>query len=385
MAHHPTGLSHPRFNHFPARACDVLFAIFCFVYLFVLQRDVISALYHVLVQGRSYYSPWVGAVILTAVLLLLCLGISKLLKLDGSVRALAYFPSCLLLGVLTDVDVGIFHGEYTGTKWLWLFPMLLLIYIGGVCMLRWVFRFWWKEKGNGWTLINVNLFILLLWCLITVCIGNTDVNFHHNLAMEQAIRDRDYVAARQVGIKSFETNHTLSVLRAYTLSLEGTMGEHLFEYPHPKGANDLLFTPRSRETLYTDADSLYAHLGDNPRVMEQPIAYLERLCREGTGRYTALDYYLCALLLDRNLPRFASAVEMYYFELDTLPRHYREALVLHREAIALAANDSTLVQRWENFKKLRQENAFSVEKRNRIRQEYGDTYWWYYFKEGSIH
>lgn len=70
-------------------------------------------------------------------------------------------------------------------------------------------------------LINSNLAILTLLCLMTVGIGNTNVNFHHELAVEQAIRNHHYEAARMVGAKSLETTRTLAVLRAYAMSLEG--------------------------------------------------------------------------------------------------------------------------------------------------------------------
>ena len=77
-------------------------------------------------------------------------------------------------------------------------------------------------------------------------LGNTNVNFHHELAVEQAIRNHHYEAARMVGAKSLETTRTLAVLRAYAMSLEGTMGEHLFEYPQYYGAEGLLFAPTIR-------------------------------------------------------------------------------------------------------------------------------------------
>lgn len=100
----------------------------------------------------------------------------------------------------------------------------LLIYIGVVYTLRRVFRSWLNQEGSILGLINSNLAILTLLCLMTVGIGNTNVNFHHELAVEQAIRNHHYEAARMVGAKSLETTRTLAVLRAYAMSLEGTMG-----------------------------------------------------------------------------------------------------------------------------------------------------------------
>lgn len=84
--------------------------------------------------------------------------------------------------------------------------------------------FWLNQEGSILGLINSNLAILTLLCLMTVGIGNTNVNFHHELAVEQAIRNHHYEAARMIGAKSLETTRTLTVLRAYAMSLEGTMG-----------------------------------------------------------------------------------------------------------------------------------------------------------------
>lgn len=374
-------LSYKRTARILTVACGLLFSVFSFVYLFVLQKDVVGALHYSLSQGKTHYSPWVGAVIITVVLLIFRWGINGLMGLKGPVRALSYFPSCLLLGVLTDVDRTIFHGGSIGGKWLWLLPLLLLIYIGIVYTLRRIFRVWLNQEGSILGLVNSNLAILTLLCLMTVGIGNTNVNFHHELAVEEAIRHHDYEAARMVGIKSLEETRTLTALRAYALSLEGTMGEHLFEYPQYEGAEGLLFDPHSRETLRLNADSLYAYLGARPHVGEKAVDFLARICRDETGRHTALDYYMSALLLDKKLDKFVSAVDAYCFEQDTLPRYYREALVLYNRTHAgygRENKDTLMMQRWDKFLARQKEFSSPAEEKNRMRQEFGDTYWWYY-------
>lgn len=90
----------------------------------MLQKDVVGALHYSLSQGKTHYSPLVGAIIITVVLLVFRWGINGLMGLKGPVRTLSYFPSCLLLGVLTDVDRTIFHGGNIGDKWFWLLPLL---------------------------------------------------------------------------------------------------------------------------------------------------------------------------------------------------------------------------------------------------------------------
>ena len=247
--------------------------------------------------------------------------------------------------------------------------------------MRRVLRFWLNQEGSVLGLINSNLAILMLLCLMTVCIGNSNVNFHHELAVEQAIRDKDYAGARMVGVESLETTRTLTALRAHALSLEGTMGEHLFEYPQYYGADGLLFDPHSQETLRLNADSLYVYLGAKPRATEKTTDYLARICRDDEGKHTALDYYLSALLLDKKLDKFASAVETYCFEQDTLPRYYREAVVLYKHShpgYSRAVNDTLMVQRLNEFLSRQKEFTSPTEEKNRMRREYGDTYWWYY-------
>ena len=159
-------LSYKRAARILTVACGLLFSIFSIVYLFVLQKDVVGALHYSLSQGKTHYSPLVGAIIITVVLLVFRWGINGLMGLKGPVRTLSYFPSCLLLGVLTDVDRTIFHGGNIGDKWFWLLPLLLLIYIGVVYTLRRVFRSWLNQEGSILGLINSNLAILTLLCLI---------------------------------------------------------------------------------------------------------------------------------------------------------------------------------------------------------------------------
>ena len=376
-----TNLSYKKAARILTVVCGLLFSVFSFVYLFVLQKDVVGALHYSLSQGKTHYSPLIGAIIITIVLLIFRWGINGLMGLKGPVRSLSYFPSCLLLGVLTDVDASIFHGGSIGNKWLWLLPLLLLVYVGSVFTLRRIFRFWLDQEGSILGLVNSNVAILMFLCLMTANIGNSEVNFHHELAVERAIRNQNYVVARQVGIKSLETSHTLTVLRAYSMSLEGTMGEHLFEYPQYYGADGLLFEPHTQETLRFNADSLYVYLGAKPYITEKTTDYLARICHDEVGKHTALDYYLSALLLDKRLDRFVSAIDTYCFEQDTLPHYYREAIVLykhiHPEYIR-EITDSLMIRRLGEYLSRRQELTSSQEEKNRMRREYGDTYWWYY-------
>lgn len=376
-----TSLSYKRAARILTVACGLLFSAFSFVYLYVFQKDVLGALHYSLSQGKTHYSPLVGAIIITVVLLIFRWGINGLMGLKGPVRSLSYFPSCLLLGVLTDIDGSVFHEGSIADKWMWLLPLLLLIYVGVVYTLRRVFRNWLNYEGSVTGLINSNLGILMSLCLMTSCIGNSKTNFHHELSVEQAIRDKDYVAARKVGYKSLETSRTLTALRAHALSLEGEMGEYLFAYPQNYAADGLLFESHSQETLRLNADSLYAYLGAKPHASEKTSDYLERICHDEIGKHTALEYYLSALLLDKKLDKFATELDASYFEQDTLPRYYREAVILYKQthpAYTREIRDTVMMQRFKEFTEMQKEFTSPVEEKNRMRREFGDTYWWYY-------
>ena len=136
------------------------------------------------------------------------------------------------------------------------------------------------------------------------------------------------------------------------------MGEHLFEYPQYYGSDGLLFSSSSQGTLRLDADSLYNYLGAKPYTAESTTDFLARICRDEVGKHTALDYYLSALLLDKKLDKFASVVEDSFFEQDTLPRYYREAIMLYKQshpAYPRVLNDTLMIQRLQEFDKLQKQ------------------------------
>ena len=358
--------------------CGILFSVFCFTYLYVLQRNVVESLHFMLSGGRTHFSPFASALGLTLIFWAVGWGLNRLMRLEGMVQALSYFPSCLLLGMFTDVDRSLFHGG--GIEGSWTLLLVLFVFISGVMNL--LFRSCFSPKACTLPVMGCsNLIILFLLCLMTVCIGNTDVNFHHELAVEKAIRTKDYAAARRVGKKSLETTRTLTVLRHHALALDGSMGEHLFETPQYYGAEGLLFPLQSTETLRLNADSLYQYLGAEPYATENAVEYLERICQEEKGKHTALDYYLAALLLDKQLDRFITALEAYCVSTQGLPRYYREAICVYMHShpdYDAAQKDSVMMSRLDEYLLRKEEFTNPREQENHMRREYGDTFWWYY-------
>lgn len=362
-------------------ACGLLFSVFSFIYLYVFQEDLLEAFHYSLAEGRTQFSPLGTALWVTGILLIFRWLINRVLRLQGAIRELAYFPSCLLLGIMTSVGSSVYQGNAIDDLWMWLFPFLFLVFMGVGYVANRIWKAYFSQLTNESWVINGNLLILLLLCMMTVMVGNTDIHFHHELAVEAALKKNDYVEARRIGKKMQHPSRSLTALRMYTLSKEGTMGEYLFQYPQLYGAEGLLLDAASGNRFRLTADSLYTYLGTSPNPGEKAVNYFGRICREETGSHVALDYYLAALLLEGRLERFVLDFETLYLVSDSIPHYYAEALFLHDKmhpALPPKVKDETLEEKWKLYEQRRLELAGTLGEGNRMRREFGDTYWWYY-------
>ena len=122
MSNNNTLIHYQRTARILTVACGLLFALFCFLYLYVFQQDLLEAFHYSLAEGKTRFSPLGTALWTTGILLLVRWLVNRLLHLKGGVRELAYFPSCLLLGVLTSVGSAVYQGNAIQTFWMWLLP-----------------------------------------------------------------------------------------------------------------------------------------------------------------------------------------------------------------------------------------------------------------------
>lgn len=360
--------------------CGFLFSIFSFVYLYVFQHDVLEAIHYSLAHGKTHYVPLASALIVTAVLLLLRWGVNSLLGLKGEIRALSYFPSCIVLGAMTDATRSIYMQNHH-TSWTWLLPTLILLFIVITYWLRRVFRLKLNTEVPPLALFNANLVILFLLFLMTILIGNSNRAFHHELEAERYLREHQYEDVLKVGRYSAEATRTLTALRAMAMAHQGTMGEELFLYPQYYKSEGLFFDNDSLKTLRYTNDSIYYLLGVRPRFGESHQELLRNICYKGTGKHVALDYYLSSLLLDKDLDSFAKGLTDFVDADAELPRYYNEALILYKDKhpeASIAVTDSAMIRRYDAFKERRLQFSFPSEERKNMRKEYGDTYWWYF-------
>ena len=360
--------------------CGFLFSIFSFIYLYVFQSDVLEALHFSLAHGKTHFAPLPSAIIITLILVLLRWGVNSLLGLKGEVRALAYFPSCLILGVLTDVGRTIYMSDYH-TPWGWLLPAVLLVYFLLAFWLRRVFRVQLNTESTPTALMNSNLVILLLLIFMTVLIGNSNRTFHRELKAEHYLRNHQYNEVLKVGKNSVEASRTLTVLRTIAMSHTGTLGEKLFEYPQYYKTDGLFFANDSSTVLRYTNDSIYYLLGVRPYNGEDRMEFLRNICYKGTGKSTSLDYYLSALLLEKRLDSFAQAIVDFCEPDEDFARYYKEVMLIYRDRhpdYPIQVTDSVMIQRYAEYKVRRKDFTSAIEERNKMRREFGETYWWYF-------
>ena len=90
------------------------------------------------------------------------------------------------------------------------------------------------------------------------------------------------------------------------------------------------------------------------------------------------------MLLDKNLKDFAKEISDVYEVEDTLPRYYREAMLLYQQEIKdttslWKASDSVMIHRYKAFQELHRGGQSDVPEINHIRKDFDDTYWWYFY------
>lgn len=366
----------------PRMTCAVLFLIFTFLYLYDYQADILAVTQHVLSHGQTNYNRLVGALLITVVLWMVQIGVYAGTRLKGYTHALTYFPSLLLLGILTDITPNIGRESYIG-HWWWLFPLLMVVYAGTVWLCK-QFESVREQMGGGNVLRHVwiNLFTLTAFCLMTCSIGCNDYLLHYRMRMENEMRTARYDEALQVGVKETKTDSSLTLLRVWALSYKRQLGERLFEYPLVGRSASMLPNDRSVRLLMLPETTLYRHLGAYVKGCESPMDYLVKLHAIGRATPAAHDWLLCAYLLEGNMDAFANALPRYYDLKKPLPKHYREALTLYthtRKHPSIVYKDPVLEADYEDYQALCRKTADAQCRYSALRDSYGGTFWFYYY------
>jgi len=364
--------------------CAVCFILFSFIWLYEFQADVIAVAQHVLSDGLTHYDRTWGAVIVTMVLYALQLLVTMVTKLRRRSHALNYFPSMLLLAIMSDISSTV-DRHSSWLVWLWLAPLLLVIW-GGCCWLsRQVLPFENEKKqyvGLFSQRMWINLVQMAAMMLGVAWIGNTNAVFHYSAHAELALMAGDTDEALRVGEESLETDERLTMLRVYALSRQGQLADHLFDYPVVGSSETLL--PMHVKPQILPADSIWKHLGARPATPMKAEQFYQILERDSLATAAVADYRLCGCLIDRRLDDFVRLLPQYYEVADSLPlpRHYQEALVLYRHQTAcprIVYHNPVIDEDWANMQQLRAEYTLDTERKFHLFDSYQCSYWYYFF------
>lgn len=362
--------------------CGTLFAVFAFCYLYFYQADLLAVAQWILSGGRTQYNHLMGAIFIALILSFLQILVSRVYKWPLQLYALSFFPSALLLTVLTCIKVTSDNSLTYSTNLLFcLFAAIVF------AALAWITA---KMRGHEDTachrvqpLYRVWVNILLMVALFTfVCLcGNSDRNMHVRMRMEQCIINNDYDGALASMYNIRKTDENLTMLTAYALSRKNLLPERLFDFQVSCKSSSLLPTDRDGRTLMVSDSEIYKYLGAKPSGHMPAIRYLQMMVRSNMAKSPVVDYLLCAYLLDGNLDAFVMDLEKYYIIDSSLPRHYQEALILYNRLHStpkIIYKNSVMDADFQDYQRLEHRIANKAERRNKIRDVYGNTYWYYY-------
>lgn len=367
--------------------CTFVFALFSFFYLYYYQADLMTIMQHVLSEGQTHYNHFVGAVLITIVLLLIQVGVVRLFQRMRLSWAFTFVPSALLLAMITDVRQsasaanGFIEFGWGGYVLLLCLIMFFVVVLGfNTSGITEKYNLDFKNPTHK---LWVNLTVILLLMLFVCGWGNSDRVLHDRLHVEQCLADNDVDEALRTLQLHSDADENLTMLTAYALSRKGQLPERLFEFPLKGGSASLM--PNGKNVgfgLIADT-TFYAYLGNAYLQRMSTMHYLDYQRRHMRLNRRTVDYQLCAYLMDKKLDAFARNITKYYEVNDSvqLPKHYKEALILYTHSHSnpcIVYHDNVLDADFEDMQKLEKSIADARERQTALRDTYGNTYWYYY-------
>ena len=352
----------------------VLFIAFTAFFYIFFQRDLIAFMQATWSRGQTLNNPFVTAAIVMVLLVLLRRAVKNITHLTGRWDAFTWLPSYLVLGFTTAVDSRTLH--YNLIPWATIMGGCLLVLL----LVCWIRNHWSSDKRTtffslllpGWIVTAVSMVL----CMI---LTNNDAALHQELAAYRYAAEGHSERVAAVGRRSLETTPALTALRNVALAHEGTIGDELFSYPQPYGADGLGVNRFTRQNTLFGAETFYAFLGAEPYGGETTAAFLQRLYRQDDTPLHR-DLYVASLLLDGRLSEFVEAFSP-SAKADA-PRHWREAWLLYRalsDPMSSLYSDAELQPLLDDFlTKLRTSHTDNQTTLNALYLTYGKTYWYYY-------
>ena len=363
--------------------CAILFLFFSFLYLYEYQADILAVAQHVLSDGQTHYNRTIGAVLITAVLYLLQIGVYAVTKLSKRTHAMTYFPSLLILAIITDISPNI-DLHFSFGAWLVVFPLLLILYGFFVWACRQFQPYEADVNSSGLfsRMMWINVLTMSVMFMLVGMVSNHNDVFHYRMHIEQCLLEGKDQEAVITGSQSLVSDSSLTMLRAYALSRTNQLGDKLFEYPIVGNSESLLPNGSSVRMLMYPEQKLYAYLGMWFKQPFSPMHYLTFIERHHVAKKPACDYLLCGYLMDKNLDAFVHAIGKYYdLKSASLPKHYREALILYthlRSHPVIVYHSSVMDADFQDYQDMENKYADKQIRKSALRNTFGNTYWYYY-------
>lgn len=339
--------------------CALTFLCFSFCYLYYYQADVLAIAQHVLSDGVTSYNRLVGAVLITVALFLLQIGTFAVVKLSYRTHAVTYFPSFLLLTLITDISPDIDrHFSFGG--WIAAVPLLLLLWIFVVYACRQFQPYEPQSGGRGFfsRLMWQNVLAMVVMMTFTCGVAGSGKAFHYRAHVESALLRGDYAQALATGRGAEESDSSLTMLRVYALSKQHKLGDELFKYHLTGGVSALL----------PNGKNVRAVMIDNKMIKRQIVH--------------DKDFPIIVSLMRRDLPRFVDELVLRYGKSGNYPKHYKEAFVLYNKITEQPKYrfSSPVIEADYDDMAAFLRSADNVQmRRSFLKDNYAGTYWEYFF------
>lgn len=363
--------------------CNLLFALFAFVYLYFFHSDFLRT---ILIYINSVNKSWMS-ILLALLFVLLLFGFryltNRALKCEGILYSLSFYPSCLVLGTITNYKYYLSFADNIKNIWIWFTIVSIAIFIFIKLALKHSLRNFINKRRGKFVILNYNLFILIVLSLTTIYIGNDNILYHNIVDTENAISDKDYRLARSITDKLFENSRDLTVLRNFSLLKESKSGEYLFDFPQKYGVKGLFFDCNRDNLNAINNDSIASFLGVNKIEFINKIAPRDFISENDSNK---VAYFIAYKLLSKDISDLQSIISKYYnIRSINLPKHYKEALLLSHylknNGEILKIDDQKEIDLFKDFIKKRN-NIYKIPlKKKELFMEYGNTYWWYYINQ----
>ena len=364
--------------------CAIVFLLFVAIYVFFYQEDTLALTQHILSGGATIYSRVIGGIIITIVLALLHFTTAKVMRTKPlCIYALSCFPSLYILAMLTDFDT-----SQPLSPWRWwaiLMPLAAAVWWGVVYFLGELLRYRCSdiryEEGYLARTLGCNIFILAAMMIGVGLLSNSNDITHYRLRMERLLMHGEYAKALEVGKASDKTDASLTMLRVFALAHEGRLGDELFKYPVRGTSASIVPELYDGKMLMLSPDSVYRMLGAIPRHGQTTKNYLKAIVKSGQATKAAIEYQLCGMLIDKDLDGFVNLLMKTHKIDDTLPLHYREALILytHRRSSPKVVYRNTVMDTdYDDMQRLEAETKSPGERRIQIYKQFSGTYWEYF-------